>query len=120
MHFLGLVLVDSFMNTNHLDRMLKTNNFVPNWYTKYFNMLVISSREFRDNQKKYFEKADNGEKIIVQRGKDKSYSISPVSDDDLYFSVEMIKRLKRSLLEAESGEVESINTSEEIKLLLGL
>jgi len=32
-------------------------------------MLVISSREFRQNQKLYFERVDKGEHIIVQRGK---------------------------------------------------
>ena len=37
------------------------------------NMLVISSREFRQNQRKYFERVDNGEHIIVQRAKDKAY-----------------------------------------------
>ena len=30
-------------------------------------MLVISSREFRQNQKEYFERVDKGEHIIVQR-----------------------------------------------------
>lgn len=38
----------------------------------------------------YFEKADKGEHIIVQRGKDKSYAITPVTEDDLYFNSEMI------------------------------
>jgi hypothetical protein len=28
-------------------------------------MLIISSREFRQNQKKYFEKADKGEQIVT-------------------------------------------------------
>ena len=32
-------------------------------------MLVISSREFRENQKKYFDSVDSGEQVIVQRGK---------------------------------------------------
>lgn len=45
-------------------------------------MLVISSKEFRDNQASYFDRADNGEEIIVQRGKNKSYKITVVSDND--------------------------------------
>ena len=83
-------------------------------------MLIISSREFRQNQKFYFEKADKGEHIIVQRGKNKSYALIPVSEDDMYFNTEMIKRIKQSVLEVKNGETKTISTSEEIKELLGL
>jgi len=83
-------------------------------------MLIISSREFRQNQRMYFDKVDNGEQIIVQRGKDKSYVLTPVDNDDLYFNAEMVKRIKDSLKQAENGEVKTISTSEEISQLLGL
>jgi len=39
-------------------------------------MLVISSREFRDNQKKYLDLVDQDEHIIIQRGRNKSYVLS--------------------------------------------
>jgi len=45
-------------------------------------MMIISSREFRDNQKKYFDLADQNEQVIVQRGKDKAYVIVPLNDAD--------------------------------------
>lgn len=45
-------------------------------------MIVISSREFRDNQAAYFDKADNGDEILVQRGKDKAYRIMPITKND--------------------------------------
>ena len=83
-------------------------------------MLVISSREFRQNQKQYFEKVDKGEHVIVQRGKDKSYALTPISDDDMYFNAEMLERIKASILEVEKGEVKKISTSKEISDLLGL
>jgi len=83
-------------------------------------MLVISSREFRQNQKVYFEKADNGEQIIVQRGKDKSYILQPISNTDMYFNPEMLKKLKLSIEQAKNGQVTSVDSSEEIKALLGL
>jgi hypothetical protein len=86
----------------------------------YVGMLVISSREFRQNQRLYFEKADKGEQIIVQRGKDKSYVLTPVDDENLYFNAEMVTRIKKSLNEAEKGELLTINASEEITELLGL
>ena len=55
--------------------------FVPYWYTEGV-MVIISSREFRDNQKKYFELVDQNEQVIVQRGKDKAYLLVPVNDVD--------------------------------------
>ncbi len=83
-------------------------------------MLVISSREFRQNQRLYFERADKGEQIIVQRGKDKSYALTPISEDDIYFNAEMVKKIKRSAEQAKNGEVKRITSSEEISNLLGL
>ena len=99
---------------------VKFSNFVPCWYTlKIKDMLVISSREFRQNQKLYFERADKGEQIIVQRGKDKSYALTPVNEDDVYFSAEMVKKIKLSAEQAKNGEVKTITSSEEINDLLG-
>ncbi|MCF8234468.1 MAG: prevent-host-death protein [Bacteroidales bacterium] len=83
-------------------------------------MLVISSREFRQNQKLYFERADKGEQIIVQRGKDKAYALTPINEDDVYFNAEMIKKIKLSAEQAKNGEVKKITSSEEINDLLGL
>jgi len=83
-------------------------------------MLIISSREFRQNQRLYFDKVDKGEQIIVQRGKDKSYVLTPVSEDDLYFNAAMVERIKKSLKQVENGDVKMISSSEEISELLGL
>ncbi|MFH6985754.1 type II toxin-antitoxin system Phd/YefM family antitoxin [Marinoscillum luteum] len=83
-------------------------------------MLVISSREFRQNQKMYFERADQGEQIIVQRGKDKSYALTPIGEEDIYFNAEMVKRIKESMDQVESGKTKKITTPEQINDLLGL
>lgn len=83
-------------------------------------MLVISSREFRQNQKKYFDKADKGVQIIVQRGKDKSYALTPLNEDDIYFNAEMVKKIKASLVQARNDQLTTVSTAEEIKELLGL
>ena len=45
-------------------------------------MVIVSSREFRDHQKKYFDLVDQNEQIVVQRGKDKAYVIIPLNDAD--------------------------------------
>ena len=83
-------------------------------------MLVISSREFRQNQRLYFDKADEGEHIIVQRGKDKSYALTPITKNDRYFNAEMVEKIRKSLNEAENGQLTKISTPKEIADLLGL
>ncbi len=83
-------------------------------------MLIISSREFRQNQRVYFERADKGEQIIVQRGKDKAYALSPVSEDDVYFNTEMLSRIKESIQQVKEGKTKRVKTDKEISELLGL
>lgn len=83
-------------------------------------MLVISSREFRQNQSMYLDKVDKGEQVIVLRGKDKFYMLTAIIEDDIYFNAEMVNRIKKSLNEASNGEVKRVSTPEEIRDLLGL
>lgn len=49
-------------------------------------MKMVTSREFRDHQKKYFEMVDNNEQVIVKR-KNRAYKIVPVSDDDILMDI---------------------------------
>lgn len=53
---------------------------------KRTKMKVVTSREFRDHQKKYFEMVDNNEQIIVKR-KNRAYKLVPVSDDDMLVDI---------------------------------
>lgn len=60
-------------------------------------MIIISSREFRDRLKKYFELVDQNEQIIVQRGKDKAYIIVPLKDADrLSVNEELIQTVREA------------------------
>ena len=67
-------------------------------------MLIISSREFRDNQASYLDRIDNGEEILLQRGKDKSYKIVPVTKEDTVISKEFILSPDKDLQRAITGE----------------
>ena len=62
---------------------VKLNTFVPYLVHKFKSttMRVVSSREFRDHQKKYFDMVDNNEQVVVKR-KNRAYKLVPVSDDD--------------------------------------
>lgn len=53
-------------------------------------MLIISSREFRDNQASYFDRVDEGEEILVQRGKNRAYKIIAVAEEDTIVNKEHI------------------------------
>jgi len=67
---------------------VKLSNFVPKVVhnIKRTKMKIVTSREFRDNQKKYFDMVDNKEQIIVKR-KNRAYKLVPVSDDDMLVDI---------------------------------
>ena len=64
------------------------------------------------------DRADKGEQIIVQRGKNKAYAITPISEDDLYFTPRMISRIKESIQQISEEKGLAINTQDELKTLL--
>lgn len=84
-------------------------------------MLVVSSREFRENQKKYFDSVDSGEQVIVQRGKDRSYKLVPVTNSDVCMTEEeFYEKIDRSIQQAKEGNVLKVSSNDGIKNLLGL
>jgi PHD/YefM family antitoxin component YafN of YafNO toxin-antitoxin module len=54
----------------------------------------VSTRDFRENQKEFFEKADRGEKFVIKR-RNQYYTLIAVSanDLDLSFSETLDKKL---------------------------
>ncbi len=78
-------------------------------------MVIISSREFRDKQKSYLDKVDEGVEILIRRGKNKSYRIIPVTEDDTLMSKEeFFAKIDKALEEAEQGKVTRIRSKEEL------
>ncbi len=49
-------------------------------------MRIVTSREFRDNQKKYFDMVDKNEQVVVKR-KNRVYKLVPVTDDDMLVDI---------------------------------
>ena len=78
-------------------------------------MLVVSSREFREKQAEYMDKLDDGEQIIIQRGKNKAYAITPITEEDVYFTPSMIKKIKESLIQVKDGKTQQVDTVEELE-----
>lgn len=71
------------------DIIVKSSTFVPNLVhiLKSTTMKIVTSREFRDNQKKYLDMVDNKEQVIVKRSKKRAYKIVPVTDDDMLIEI---------------------------------
>ena len=84
-------------------------------------MIVISSREFRDNQKKYFDLIDSNEQVIVQRGKNQSYKLVPiVREETLLTEAEFYAKIEKSIKQAENGNVTRFDGLDSFKNFLGL
>ena len=83
-------------------------------------MIVISTREFRQNQKKYLDLVDKNEQVIVHRGKNKAYQLTLITETDNYFSEPEIKmRIANSIEQAERGELTTL-PKKEINKFLGV
>jgi antitoxin YefM len=83
-------------------------------------MLVISSKEFRDNQKKYFDLVDQNQQVIVQRGKDKSYVLVPISEEDrIFLDPKVIEEVKEGIEDFKAGRVKKVD-KQDLNQLLGL
>jgi antitoxin YefM len=83
-------------------------------------MLVISTREFRQKQKKYLDLVDKNEQVIVQRGKNKAYALTLITETDRYFSEPEIKmRIAHSIEQAERGELTTL-LKKDINKFLGV
>ena len=77
--------------------------------------MIISSREFRDNQKKYFDLVDQNEQVIVQRGKDKAYILAPIGDTDrLSVNDALIEYVKEAEIELSQGKTIPIEDPDNI------
>ena len=76
-------------------------------------MRIISSREFNDNQKLYFDLADQNEQIIVQRGKDKAYMLIPITESDRLSTnpalINKIKDAERAIREGKTTKINDID-----------
>jgi len=55
--------------------------------------------------------ADRGENVVIRRG-NKAYVITPISDDDLYFTPEILAKIDHSLKEAEESKVYRFDSTE--------
>ena len=81
--------------------------------------MVISIKEFEENPQTYFDKIDEGVKILIERGKDKVYKLTASQKDDTLLTKEEFNAMiDRGLKDYEEGRYKTINTREELHAFL--
>ena len=82
-------------------------------------MVVVSSREFRANQRKYFTLARTNDVVITSRAHG-SYRLVPVSlDDTLIDAATLEAKIRQGIADYEAGKVYRMNEGESSEEFLG-
>lgn len=81
-------------------------------------IIQTTSRQFRDKQKDFLDLADKGEKVVIRRGKKRAYLLTPVDDEDIYFTPAMLNKIDKSIKQVQEGLVTKIETEEELNQFL--
>ncbi len=82
------------------------------------SVIQVTSREFRENQKAFLDMVAKGIQVIIKRGKKELFAITPIDDDDLYFSPKMVEKINKSIQHAKEGKTVTVSTKEELSKLL--
>ena len=82
-------------------------------------LIEITSQEFLEKQKIYFDLADKGAKIILKRDRRKSYVLTPLTEEDIEPYPKMLLRIEKGLQEIEEGKTKRY-TMEELQKRMGL
>lgn len=82
-------------------------------------MLVVSAREFRENQKSYLDQVINGVELLITRGKKQAFKILPVTNDDTLMSKEeFFAKLDKAKEEIKEGKTIAMEPDEKLEDLL--
>lgn len=79
-------------------------------------MQIITSREFRANQRKYFALAEKEPVFVMRRGA-KPVSISVVNDSDM-MSASDLESIRRGLEDVKTGNTHTLGANESLDALL--
>ena len=75
----------------------------------------VTTREFRDRQKSLLDMVDKGANVVIRRSRGgKAYAITPIDENDLYFSPEMLAKIDKAVEQVKNGEVYAMNENESL------
>lgn len=78
-------------------------------------MLIVTSKEFRANQKIYLDQVDQGKELFILRGKNKSYKVLPVTEQDTVIDPEYMLEPDEDLARAITAEELLAGVKEDIR-----
>ncbi|MBQ2912384.1 MAG: prevent-host-death protein [Bacteroidales bacterium] len=82
-------------------------------------MIIVTSRDFRANQRKYFDLARTNDVIITSRAFG-SYKLVPVAKEDNVIDAETLDaKIKKGIEEYNKGKVYKMNDGEDMSGFLG-
>ena len=84
--------------------------------------MEVSSRWFRDNQRAVFDLADKGEQVVINRGKKRSYILTPIEEGDIEkeLSPALMEAIERGLESIRKGEGHEYTSMADLRKRLGL
>ena len=78
-------------------------------------MTTLTMTDFRSNMASSFDRVDAGEFVFINRGKQKTYAIIPVEDDDLAITPELAAKIEKARQEFREGKGISLNSRDEME-----
>lgn len=82
---------------------------------KYMKMVIVSSRDFRANQRKYFDLARTNDVVITSRTFG-NYRLVPVKDDDIVVDhTTLDAKIRRGIEEYEQNKVYRMEEGENME-----
>ena len=83
-------------------------------------MSVVSTRQFRENQRQYLGRANKGEDIILKSRTEGSFKIVPITDDDTLMSKAQLDAIiEQGLQDIKNGKGKAY-TLEELRIKMGI
>ena len=77
-------------------------------------MTTLTISDFRNNMASSFDRVDAGEFVFINRGKQKTYAIIPVEDDDLAITPELAAKIEKARQEFREGKGIALSSHEDI------
>ena len=71
--------------------------------------------DFRSNMASSFDRVDAGEFVFINRGRQKTYAIIPVENDDLAITPELAAKIEKARQEYREGKGISLNSRDEME-----
>ncbi len=78
-------------------------------------MTTLTMTDFRSNMASSFDRVDAGEFVFINRGRQKTYAIIPVEDDDLAITPELAAKIEKARQEFREGKGISLNSRDEME-----